>query len=120
MQEARCITSHDQPGEKPGRFKRYFAGEVYEVPKLNRYFEPVKAGTLKKLAEEKKAARDKRDADEKKAAQDKRDAVKQAYDKRKKAAGLKDLEAKRAAAKKQAGGDYVNPAADKDEKGGKV
>lgn len=89
MPEARCITSHEQPGEKPGRFKRYVAGEVYEISKLNRYFEPVKEGTLKKLAEEKKKTAEQRDVEKKRDDQKRQDAHKQAYDKRK-AAEAKD------------------------------
>ena len=53
MVEALCITGHDvDDKDKPGRFKRYVAGEHYEIPELNRYFKKVKAGTIKKAAEE--------------------------------------------------------------------
>ncbi len=60
MTEAMCITNHEQPGKEAGKFKRYVAGQVYEIPEdgLNRYFKRVKTGTLKKLADEKKARED--------------------------------------------------------------
>ena len=51
MVEAMCISSHEQPGKEAGKFNKYVAGQVYEIPELNRHFKQVKAGTLKKLAE---------------------------------------------------------------------
>ena len=40
--KAKCRVSHEVPTpDKPGRFKKYEAGQVYDVAEINGYFEAV-------------------------------------------------------------------------------
>ena len=60
-----CITDNQVGDQKrPGRFKRYEAGRVYEISKLNRHFRMATAEE-KKAFEEKAAAYDKKIAERK-------------------------------------------------------
>lgn len=65
--KALCITSHSvDVKDEAGKFKKYKAGQVYEIPKLSRFFKAATADQ-RKAFEEKEAAYKKKIADRKKA-----------------------------------------------------
>ena len=48
-----CLVSHEQPGVEPGKFKKYVAGEFYNLETFeDKLFQPVKN---KKIMEKKNA-----------------------------------------------------------------